>query len=61
MEMGDTKDVGRRIGMYMAFLAVGAVVGPPISGAIATETGGFHAVGFYAGAHASLASKERPC
>lgn len=33
----------------MSILAVGALVGPPISGSINTATGGFEAVGYYAG------------
>ena len=49
MDMGDTNDVGRRLGMFMSILAVGALVGPPISGAISTATGDFKAVGYYAG------------
>ncbi|KAF8687073.1 hypothetical protein AX14_003722 [Amanita brunnescens Koide BX004] len=49
IEMGDTSDVGRRIGMFMSILALGALGGPPISGAINTATGGFEAVGWYAG------------
>lgn len=49
MEFGDTSDVGRRIGMFMSILALGALGGPPISGAINTATGGFGAVGWYAG------------
>lgn len=49
MEMGGTGDVGRRIGMFMSILALGALAGPPISGAINTATGGFQAVGYYAG------------
>jgi len=49
MEMGDTGDVGRRIGMFMSILAIGALAGPPISGAIGSATGDFKAVGYYAG------------
>ncbi|PPQ91371.1 hypothetical protein CVT25_004138 [Psilocybe cyanescens] len=49
MEMGETGDVGRRIGMFMSILAIGALAGPPISGAIGTATGDFKAVGYYAG------------
>ncbi|KAF8147570.1 MFS general substrate transporter [Crassisporium funariophilum] len=49
MEMGDTGDVGRRIGMFMSILSIGALAGPPISGAISTATGDFKAVGYYAG------------
>lgn len=47
--MGDTSDVGRRSGMYMTLLSFGALAGPPISGAINTATGGYKAVGIYAG------------
>lgn len=49
MDMGDTNDVGRRVGMFMSILALGALAGPPISGAINTATGGFKAVGYFAG------------
>ncbi|KAK0474234.1 major facilitator superfamily domain-containing protein [Armillaria novae-zelandiae] len=49
IEFGDTADVGRRVGMMMSILAVGALVGPPISGSINAATGGFEAVGYYAG------------
>ncbi|TFK63766.1 MFS general substrate transporter [Pluteus cervinus] len=49
MEMGVTGDVGRRIGMFMSILAIGALAGPPISGAINSATGGFAVVGYYAG------------
>ncbi|KAF8177232.1 MFS general substrate transporter [Pholiota molesta] len=49
MEMGDTGDVGRRTGMFMSILAIGALAGPPISGAINSATGNFKAVGYYAG------------
>lgn len=49
MDLGDTSDVGRRIGMFMSILALGALAGPPISGAINTATGGFVAVGWFAG------------
>ncbi|KAF8647499.1 hypothetical protein AX16_006704 [Volvariella volvacea WC 439] len=49
MEMGKTEDVGRRLGMFMSILAMGALIGPPISGAINSATGGFEIVGYYAG------------
>jgi hypothetical protein len=51
MEFGGTDDVGRRVGMLYTILAVGAVSGPPISGAINAATGNFEAVGYYAGMH----------
>ncbi|KAF9532831.1 MFS general substrate transporter [Crepidotus variabilis] len=49
MAMGETADVGRRIGMFFSIMAVGSLAGPPISGAISSGPGGFAAVGFYAG------------
>ncbi|CAK5281697.1 unnamed protein product [Mycena citricolor] len=53
--MGDIADVGRRSGMTVTLTAVGALVGPPISGAINTATGGYQAVGYYAGSTIILA------
>ena len=47
--MGDMHDAGRRTGIGMTGIALGALAGPPISGAIANATGGFKAVGYYAG------------
>lgn len=47
--MGETHDVGLRLGMFFTILALGALAGPPISGAINQVTGGFKAVGYYAG------------
>lgn len=47
--MGSVNDIGRRTGMCMTILALGALAGPPISGAINTATGGFKAVGYFAG------------
>jgi len=35
--------------MALTCMALGAIAGPPISGAIADATGGFKAVGYYAG------------
>ena len=49
MALGDTKDVGRRLGMFSTVFSLGALAGPPISGAINTATGSFKAVGYYAG------------
>ncbi|KIJ44243.1 hypothetical protein M422DRAFT_60074 [Sphaerobolus stellatus SS14] len=49
VSMGQIGDVGRRQGMLFSILAVGAIIGPPISGIIQTATGGYVAVGFYAG------------
>lgn len=49
MAMGTAHDVGRRVGMAMTIFAMGALAGPPISGAINAGTGGYKAVGYYAG------------
>ncbi|KAI0747288.1 MFS general substrate transporter [Irpex lacteus] len=49
VEMGETHDVGVRMGMYFTVLALGALAGPPISGAINQSTGGYKDVGYYAG------------
>ncbi len=48
-ELGEIGDLGRRTGMAMSITALGALAGPPISGAINTATGGFEVVGYYAG------------
>ncbi|KAF7362317.1 MFS domain-containing protein [Mycena venus] len=47
--LGDIADVGRRSGMATTLTAIGALAGPPISGAINTASGGYNAVGYYAG------------
>ncbi|KAM5538087.1 hypothetical protein V8D89_008284 [Ganoderma adspersum] len=49
VHMGRTEDVGVRIGMCFTVIALGAVAGPPISGAINAATGGFKFTGVYAG------------
>lgn len=54
-ELGEISDVGRRTGMTMSIAALGAVAGPPISGAIYTATGSFEAMGYYAGSAVLLA------
>ncbi|KAJ7573639.1 hypothetical protein C8J56DRAFT_804131, partial [Mycena floridula] len=46
--MGTNDDVGRRLGMTLSIMALGAVAGPPVSGAINTTTGGYKVVGYYA-------------
>ncbi|KAJ7287110.1 major facilitator superfamily domain-containing protein [Mycena rebaudengoi] len=48
-QLGEIADYGRRAGMALTLTAIGAVAGPPISGAINTASGGFQAVGYYAG------------
>ena len=47
--MGDMHDAGRRTGIAMTGIALGAVAGPPISGALVQSPGGLMAVGCYAG------------
>jgi len=49
MMMGEMHDAGRRTGIAMSCIALGAIAGPPISGAISQATHGFKAVGYYAG------------
>ena len=50
VQMGDIGDVGRRVGMALTIMSLGALAGPPISGAILDHTGNdFKAVGYYAG------------
>lgn len=53
-QMGETADIGRRIGMLTTILACGALAGPPISGAIRASTGSFKPVGAYAGTSLSI-------
>ncbi|KAJ7772080.1 major facilitator superfamily domain-containing protein [Mycena maculata] len=47
--LGEIADVGRRSGMAMTLTALGALAGPPISGAINSATGSYKPVGYYAG------------
>ncbi|PCH44595.1 MFS general substrate transporter [Wolfiporia cocos MD-104 SS10] len=55
VHMGERWDVGTRVGMSFTLLALGALAGPPISGAIYDATGNYRAVGFYAGSTVELA------
>ncbi|KAI0056978.1 MFS general substrate transporter [Artomyces pyxidatus] len=48
-QLGATHDVGVRTGVQMTVMALGALGGPPISGAILQHTGSFVRVGEYAG------------
>ncbi|EEB95732.1 hypothetical protein MPER_05252 [Moniliophthora perniciosa FA553] len=57
-EMGEMHDIGRRCGMVLSIGAIGALVGPPISGAINHNTGGFEAVGWYAAVILMLATRH---
>ena len=47
--MGDMHDAGRRTGIAGSAIALGAVAGPPISGAIIQSPDGFKTVSYYAG------------
>jgi MFS transporter, MCT family, solute carrier family 16 (monocarboxylic acid transporters), member 10 len=47
--MGEISSVGERTGLLFFFMALGALAGPPISGAIRTSAGNWEAVGYYAG------------
>lgn len=47
--LGGIADIGQRAGMQMSVMAIGALVGPPISGAILNIDGDFKPVGIYAG------------
>ncbi|KAG8921059.1 hypothetical protein FRC00_009193, partial [Tulasnella sp. 408] len=47
--LGDTADIGRRTGMMFTIVSMGALIGPPISGAIYAANGGFTQAGIYAG------------
>jgi MCP family monocarboxylic acid transporter-like MFS transporter 10 len=53
--MGEISDVGRRTGMQGTILAIGALAGPPASGAIATAAGSYVPLGIFAGALESCA------
>ncbi|KAI9438146.1 MFS general substrate transporter [Lactarius indigo] len=55
LALGASEDVGRRTGMYFTILSLGALAGPPISGAINQATGGYTAVGIFAGCSVMVA------
>lgn len=55
IEMGELHDFGTRIGFFVSIVSLGALAGPPISGAINQRTGGFKYVGIYAGSAIVLA------
>ncbi|KAM5538089.1 hypothetical protein V8D89_008286 [Ganoderma adspersum] len=55
VRMGRMEDVGVRIGMCFTVMALSALAGPPISGAINAATGGFKFTGVYAGTTVLLA------
>jgi hypothetical protein len=54
MNFGREEDVGRRVGMYLTIMSLGALAGPPIAGAINARTGGFEEMGLYAGTSRTL-------
>ncbi|KAF9066735.1 major facilitator superfamily domain-containing protein [Rhodocollybia butyracea] len=47
-QMGNVGDAGRRTGIQMTILSIGALIGPPISGAIQEKNSDFTLVGVYA-------------
>ncbi|KAF9458155.1 major facilitator superfamily domain-containing protein [Collybia nuda] len=47
-QMGPVEDAGRRTGVQMTVLSIGALIGPPISGAIQGDSADFTLVGVYA-------------
>ncbi|KXN82264.1 Riboflavin transporter MCH5 [Leucoagaricus sp. SymC.cos] len=49
MNFGGEGDVGRRVGMFLTVMSLGALAGPPTAGAINVKTGGFVEMGIYAG------------
>ncbi|KAI0716985.1 MFS general substrate transporter [Earliella scabrosa] len=49
VRMGKVTEVGMRTGMAFTIMSLGALAGPPISGAILDNTGTFENVGYYAG------------
>ena len=49
IRMGEISSVGERTGLLFSFMALGALAGPPISGAIRTSAGNWEYVGYYAG------------
>ena len=53
-KMGGPTSVGERIGLLFSFTALGALLGPPISGAIRKKGGNWESVGYYAGTCALL-------
>ncbi|KAF7793231.1 hypothetical protein EIP86_004341 [Pleurotus ostreatoroseus] len=55
--MGDIRELGTRMGLFLSVISIGALAGPPISGAINEATGGFVLVGVYA---ASLVANDAP-
>ena len=60
VDMGPLNEYGTRFGLYVTCISFGALAGPPISGAINQNTGGFKYVGVYAGMSLlRMAAQER--
>ena len=61
--MGKVTEVGMRTGMAFTVMSLGALAGPPISGAILDHTRELKNVGYYAGAlarpHSALIVQSR--
>ena len=49
VRMGKVTEVGMRSGMAFTVMSLGALAGPPISGAILDHSGSLKNVGYYAG------------
>ncbi|KAI0821879.1 MFS general substrate transporter [Trametes gibbosa] len=49
VQMGPVTEVGTRAGITFSIMSLGALAGPPISGAILNNTKSFENVGYYAG------------
>jgi MFS transporter, MCT family, solute carrier family 16 (monocarboxylic acid transporters), member 10 len=47
--MGELRENGTRLGLFLTCMALGALAGPPISGAIQAARGSFDLVGVWAG------------
>lgn len=58
VQMGGHDSVGERTGLLFTFTALGALSGPPISGAIRSNSGNWESVGYYAGKILSLNELE---
>lgn len=54
--LGDTTDVGQRVGMFLLIAAVSSICGPQFTDAINNAGGGFEGIGFYAGGTMIVAS-----
>ncbi|KAI0343554.1 MFS general substrate transporter [Trametopsis cervina] len=49
VQMGELKENPTRLGLFLTCMSLGALAGPPISGAILNSSGGFTLVGVWAG------------